>query len=81
MSKENENVSVCEIEGEYIDNSRMVMRQHIGTIDDHEELESISVVMNMCPMIVFKDGTIISFDWSALAHSATLIKEAVENNE
>lgn len=60
---------------EFINKDRLILRVHVGDVEDDEEVKSISVLSDYSPIIELKDGSKVAFSWQYLCKKAVKFKK------
>lgn len=60
---------------EFINKDRLILRVHVGDVEDDEEVKSVSVLNDCSPIIEFKDGSKVAFSWQYLCEKAVKFKK------
>jgi hypothetical protein len=60
---------------EFINKDKLILRIHVGDVEDDEEVKSVSVLNDYSPIIEFKDGSKVAFSWQYLCNRAVEFKK------
>ena len=60
---------------ELINKDRLILRIHVGDVEDDDDIKNVSVRNVYSPIIEFKDGSKVAFSWLYLCEKAVEFKK------
>ncbi len=60
---------------ELINKNMLMLRIHVGDVEDDDDIKSFSVLTDYSPIVEFKDGSMVAFPWQYLCEKAVEFKK------